>query len=138
MRFGKHAGVTFRSLALMMEAVWLLFKADALAKAGYPALRRQMSVRIKAVGRPCTQEGIAAIATAVNRASRYYPKSPACLQRSVALASMLRKRGIAAELQIGVQNYPFKSHAWVEVAGKVINDVPHIREVFPPLHEFKG
>ena len=116
----------------------MLGKADVLAKIGYSALRRQMNKAVDFKPRTYTQDTFAPLVVAVNRASRYYPKTPKCLQRSIALASMLRKRGIAADLQIGVQNSPFRSHAWVEVAGMVINDVPDIRNVYPTLHEFKG
>ena len=138
MRVPRIHRYSLHELTLALEATWMLFKADVLASFGYAALRRQMSVGVGSNGDRDKQQAITAVATAVSRASRYYPRSPACLQRSVALASMLRRRGIAADLQIGVQSLPFKSHAWVEVDGTVINDVPEVREVYSQLHEFKG
>jgi hypothetical protein len=36
----------------------------------------------------------------------------------------MRDRGIPAEVVIGYRAAPFFSHAWVEVAGRVVNDSP--------------
>jgi hypothetical protein len=34
---------------------------------------------------------------------------------------------------IGAQVLPFKSHAWVEVDGRVVNDKPYIPEIYRVL-----
>ena len=125
-------------IALILEALWMLLKSDVLATFGYSTLCQQMNLGVAGNADPNAENTIAEVAIAVHRASRCYPRSPACLQRSVALASMLRKRGIAADLKIGVQQIPFASHAWVEVAGRIINDVQRVRDAYPPLHEFKA
>lgn len=70
------------------------------------------------------------VCQALDVACALYPKQALCLQRSAVLVRMLRRRGIAASLVIGVQKIPFKAHAWVEVAGEVINDRVAIREKF--------
>jgi hypothetical protein len=131
--------VVSKKVALLVEALWMLLKADVLARAGYAVLSRQMNAAIARTGQG-TDGGvdIQALVAAVRRACRYYPRSPACLQRSIALTSMLRKRGVAAHLQIGVRHSPFQSHAWVEVAGRVINDDQQVREIYKPLHEFRA
>ena len=59
-----------------------------------------------------------------------YPKQVLCLQRSAATTLLLRRRGIAAEMVIGAQLLPFKSHAWVESEGAVVNDKPYVREIY--------
>jgi hypothetical protein len=130
--------LTWRELALFQEALWMLLRADVVARAGYPAVRRQMSIGVNRAFQADSELNIPRIVTAVARACRYYPKSVACLQRSVALTSMLRKRGIAADLKIGVRQSPFESHAWVEVDGRIINDVESVRDTYAPLHEFKA
>ena len=63
-----------------------------------------------------------AIVAVVNRAAAYYLKRAWCLQRSAVTTCLLRLRGIPAELVIGVRELPFMAHAWVEVAGEVVND----------------
>jgi len=48
-----------------------------------------------------------------------------CLQRSLALTSLLRRRGIDAEICFGVEKFPFRAHAWVEASGLVLNETPN-------------
>ena len=56
-----------------------------------------------------------------------------CLQRSAALTCLLRRHGVRANMVIGAQQMPFRSHAWVEVNGLVVNDKPYVSEVFAIL-----
>ena len=116
----------------------MLLKWDVLAGFGYATLFRELNMSVFCTVDRLAEQQTTELVTAIARACRFYPKSAACLQRSVALAWMLRKRGIAADLKIGVRQFPFLSHAWVEVAGKIINDVEQVRETYAPLHEFKA
>lgn len=70
---------------------------------------------------------------AMDLACVFYPKRVMCLQRSAATTLLLRRYGIGAEMVIGAQMLPFKSHAWVELDGKVINDKPYMLEMYRPL-----
>ena len=47
-----------------------------------------------------------------------------CLTRSIVLSRLLRRRGLAAEIRIGVRRGegPFAAHAWVEVDGEAVSD----------------
>jgi hypothetical protein len=45
-----------------------------------------------------------------------------CLYRSMAVASVLLKRGVSADLCIGVIGVPFAAHAWVEANDWVVNE----------------
>ncbi len=49
-----------------------------------------------------------------------------CLQRSVALCLWLDHLGFCGELKIGVRKdgEKLRAHAWVELNGRVLNDVP--------------
>lgn len=53
-----------------------------------------------------------------------------CLERSLVLWSLLRARGIAAELRIGARKdaQTFEAHAWVECGGRVVSEPgePHV------------
>jgi hypothetical protein len=62
-----------------------------------------------------------------------YPTRVLCLQRSAATVCLLRAYGIPAQLVIGVQDLPFKAHAWVEVQGSVVNDKPYTSEMYQAL-----
>ena len=70
---------------------------------------------------------------AADLASVFYFKRVQCLQRSAATALLLRRHAWKAEMVIGVQVLPFKSHAWVEVDGHVVNDKPYMLEIFQVL-----
>ena len=58
-----------------------------------------------------------------------------CLQRSMTLWWMLRRRGQAADLRIGVRSEPERPafHAWVEQNGVVLNDSPDVADRFAPF-----
>jgi hypothetical protein len=67
-----------------------------------------------------------------------YPIGISCLPRSLALRNMLRNRGVAASVRIGVRagDRPggprLDGHAWVEVGGKVVGDDPqHVARYAP-------
>ena len=83
----------------------------------------------------CTQrEGrvitVEELCRAMDFACVLYLKPVLCLQRSAATTILLRRRGIGAEMVIGAQLMPFKSHAWVEMEGAVVNDKPYVREIY--------
>jgi len=62
------------------------------------------------------------IARRVAVAGAYFPGRARCLEQSLTLQHVLRKRGIAAELCLGVQPYGFAAHAWVEYRGRPLNE----------------
>jgi hypothetical protein len=55
------------------------------------------------------------VVEAVERAGRFLPKAMTCLEQSLALVWMLRRRGLAAKLQVGCRrDGPVMCfHAWV-------------------------
>jgi hypothetical protein len=73
------------------------------------------------------------VCAAVDFACIWYWKQVQCLQRSAATTCLLKRQGIAAQMVIGVQQIPFKAHAWVEVGGRVINDKPYMPEIYAVL-----
>lgn len=74
------------------------------------------------------------ICRAVLLAAALYWKPVLCLQRSHCVARLLRAHGVPARLVIGYRPVPFFSHAWVEVAGRVVNDSPVYRQRLRILH----
>lgn len=67
---------------------------------------------------------------AVERAGRYVPGST-CLAKSLALAWMLRRRGVAATVRVGVStDGGFSAHSWVECEGTPIGEAPTGYAVF--------
>jgi hypothetical protein len=45
-----------------------------------------------------------------------------CLEQSLALWYLLRRRGVAVELAFGMRQYPFGAHAWVTYRGEPLNE----------------
>jgi len=60
-----------------------------------------------------------------------------CLERSLTLQWLLRRRGIATDLRIGArkESEHFEAHAWIELEGVVLNDPDEAHLHFAP---FKG
>lgn len=86
--------------------------------------------------KPYTQEVIDRVGYAMDMASIWYYKGIKCMQRSAATACLLRDFGVPAEMIIGIQQVPFKSHAWVEVEGRVVSDKPYMRELWAVVDHF--
>ena len=73
------------------------------------------------------------LAVLVEAVARRGPIRYNCLQRSVVLWRVMRGRGLEAQLRFGVRKEApgdHRFHAWVEHAGEVLNDAPHVRERF--------
>ena len=61
---------------------------------------------------------------AIRSAELHGLATPNCLERSLVLWWLLRRHGIRGELRIGARKSGMllEAHAWVELAGKVLND----------------
>ncbi len=82
-------------------------------------LRAMLAWAERPIGGGALSEGdIRARAVAVQRAARVLPRAT-CLPQSLALARMLRKKGVAANVRIGVKaGSGFAAHAWIEIDGR--------------------
>ncbi|MGH9727000.1 MAG: lasso peptide biosynthesis B2 protein [Candidatus Acidiferrales bacterium] len=58
-----------------------------------------------------------------------------CLSRSIVLWWLLLRRGIPAQLRIGARKTGdvFEAHAWVEMAGRAINDSDDVQTRYTPF-----
>lgn len=120
-------------LALFTVHAWLgLMAFDLVVRLGFGRVHRWMRrcrVNTRRDGAAYTLD----IVWAVEEACVWYVKRAACLQRSAVTTWLLRRHGIHAELVIGYRPVPFESHAWVEVAGSVVNDRPQYQKFFAVL-----
>jgi hypothetical protein len=55
-------------------------------------------------------------------AAALLPMRARCLEQSLVAHIALRRIGVDATLRLGVQPYGFIAHAWVEVAGRPVNE----------------
>jgi hypothetical protein len=67
---------------------------------------------------------------AVRSAELHGPARPNCLERSMTLWWLLRREGVDGELHIGArrEGARFEAHAWVELAGQVLNDGTEVHQ----------
>lgn len=61
-------------------------------------------------------------ASTLNKICYYSLWEVKCLEWSLVLTNLLLREGLNPKLTIGVQNIPFKAHAWVELDGEIIQD----------------
>lgn len=111
----------------------------ALRLAGFARTHRSLGrLHAPAANTPSSAEEVAA---GVALAARALPWHPRCLERSLALIFLLRRRGLPARLRIGVRKAAgegrqgvsppaIEAHAWVEVAGRVVGDGADVHERF--------
>lgn len=64
-------------------------------------------------------------AEALNKACYLFPIRTKCLEWAATLTLLCLKRGVSCQMVVGVQNYHFLAHAWVEnTKGEIIADSP--------------
>jgi len=122
----RSAGSTWLVLRAWIELLRVEWR---LAMRGFPVVYENVR------DSPVHNSGLSAqageeICHAVDLACVFYFKQVRCLQRSAATTVLLRHAGLAAEMVIGVQPCPFRAHAWVEVAGRIVNDKPYTSEMY--------
>ena|ERR1700761_822905 len=74
-----------------------------------------------------------ALCHAIDLACIFYFRRVFCLQRSAATVLLLRRHGWEADMVIGSQVLPFKSHAWAEIKGAIVNDKPYMQDIYRVL-----
>jgi hypothetical protein len=115
---------------LFVSAYWKLVRFDRyLARSDfaglYEAVRAFPCLTISGEG-----NAIDRICDGVDLACIWYWKEVLCLQRSAATTCLLRSFGIPAHMILGVQQTPFRAHAWVEANGQVVNEKPYMRDLY--------
>ena len=75
-----------------------------------------------------SMEDLRKLANIVNKACLIYPTRTKCLEWAITFVLLALKRKWKCNLEIGVQNYPFMAHAWVECDGKVVIDDQDLRK----------
>jgi hypothetical protein len=118
---------------LVLRAYFKLIHVDLyLARGNFAALYEKVR-NYPTAKKQATPDSIERICAAVDMACIWYWNEVFCLQRSAATACLLKRRGVPAQMVIGVQQMPFKAHAWVEVEGRVVNDRPYTNEIYALL-----
>ena len=115
---------------LFIRAVFALLTYDVLSYSCRFETVYSMVKGWKVAGGPSAPDTIDRVCNAVNYACIWYPKQALCLQRSFVTTYLLRKHGVLAHVVVGAQKLPFKAHAWVEVAGRAINERSNVQGTY--------
>jgi hypothetical protein len=77
----------------------------------------------------------ARLAEVVDTAARFSIVGRSCLTRALVLERLLVRKGVHAQLRIGVQRTGsgIAAHAWVEVDGVPVAERANIERAFPPF-----
>ncbi len=73
-------------------------------------------------------EDLSELAKIINKACLIYPTRTKCLEWAMTFVLLALEQKWKCNLEIGVQNYPFLAHAWVECNGKVVMDSQDLRK----------
>jgi hypothetical protein len=119
-------------LWMVSEGMFSLALFDVMTRFGFQRVHAFTRGRAVAERTPAGDVAERACAAA-EEACIWYWKRVYCLQRSTVLTWMLRRRGVRGELIIGYRPIPVDSHAWVEVAGVVLNDRPQYQRAYRVL-----
>jgi hypothetical protein len=123
----------FSRLGVLTMQAWIGLVAFDIAR---PAGFARLSAAVHRCRRSRRRRVLdpADVVWSVNEACVWYVKRALCLQRSAVATWLLRRHGFAAEMVIGYRPLPFESHAWVEIDGRVVNDLPQYRRAFTVLN----
>jgi Transglutaminase-like superfamily len=121
-----------KAYALESSLLLLRFEFVMLFR-GFKNLHGIVSKRNVYVMELTDRPSVECLCKAVDYACVFYFKRVLCLQRSAAATLLLRRYGWTAEMVIGAQMLPFKSHAWVEVDGVIVNDKPYMPDIYQVL-----
>lgn len=84
-------------------------------------------------------ERVQRVAEVVDISLRRGPFGGTCLERSLTLWWLLRRRGVESRLRFGVRREEeFEAHAWVEIDGVILNDQSEPDSHFAPIDHTVG
>lgn len=120
-------------MLLIFKAYLALIQFDVLiARRDFSAIYNKVR-HCPVASEVSSQNPVGRICFAINMACIWYWKEVLCLQRSAAAACLLKAYGVDAQMIVGVQQIPFKAHAWIEVDGHVVNDKSYMTELYRVL-----
>jgi len=131
-RLAKVASLGSRDWGVLAEAIGTLLAVQiAFHVVDFPRLLTW--TRQTRRGTPLPAGQVRHVAWLVAIAGRVTPCR--CLARSLTLARVLGRRGVVTEVRIGVltEGGALQAHAWVEWAGRVLNDHPDNLQRFAPF-----
>lgn len=134
-RLRKIASLPYRDRLILIEAIVFAIPVElGLRWIGFDTLVKRLGRARRSLGRQGPVDGEQA-ARLVEAASRFYPFELTCLKKSLVLFWIFRRRGLPAELCIGVKKEVGgepEAHAWIQCGGRLLLD-GDIAHQFAPM-----
>src|SRR5579862_915209 len=113
-----------RRLHFIDAALALISIKIMLLTIGFARALRFLNWRLHGHATPIEPDTVSleSAARTVVAAAVLIPGRIECLEQSLALWYLLRRRGVGAELTFGMRQYPFGAHAWVTYRGEPLNE----------------
>jgi hypothetical protein len=134
------SGLSQEELALLVHA-WLTLLGVGIALRFLPLPQVQKLLNNPRRLRPSGGSlPFSRLAHLVGVAARHHVLPAHCLQKALILQSLLTRRGVKADLRIGVRREDgrLRAHAWVESAGMPLAESPDVAAHFLPLASVQG
>ncbi|QJU58444.1 lasso peptide biosynthesis B2 protein [Sphingomonas sp. AP4-R1] len=132
----RRDGLSLLSFPTFVAALyWELRASLALRNQALSAvIRHTESIRSRKPPNAATaKRQLSEIAAAFDYTAYLLGRANRCLPRSLAMYSLCRKRGVAAELVIGVRSDPFAAHAWIQNDAMVLTDTAEQVGLYTPI-----
>jgi hypothetical protein len=128
--------------SLIVETFWVtLFTSAGIRLIGIPRTQRWLRKWAEGHGEKAAMGGGELVLMRVARAQRTVRRASGfdgtCLVRSLSLWALLLKRGVMAEIRIGMRrsNGKIEGHAWVEHGSVPVNELADIALSYQPYRE---
>src|SRR5579859_3220825 len=123
-------------MRLTAPTTFSCFCTIVLVRLGLRVLRFDRTWRMvnRLVANPGARQGLDLPLTLrhLGSAVSLFPGRARCLEQSLVLYYVLRRRGVPAELRLGVRPLGFVAHAWVELDGRAVGEsAEKLRELVP-------
>ena len=127
-----HNLTAMQKRTLLAAWLWLPLFWLGLRVLGLPRFQACLLKTPARSASPLALPVIRGFGEATNIAARHSLFPATCLTRSLLLGCLLRRRGVASKLRIGVRliQGTLNAHAWVECDGVPVNDSPDVSAQF--------
>jgi hypothetical protein len=137
-RVSKFLALTAAEKSLFLSATTLSpFFSLGLRIGGLARFQSWLEPSELASAKSPTIAEVSKLGALVNSAAFHSLAPTTCLTRSLLLRWLLQRRGIQAQLRIGVRSLEgtIEAHAWLEYQGKPINDAHDVAQRFAAFDE---
>ena len=111
----------------VLRCLFTLMLCDAALRVlGYARTLRAVRFVAGERPQPVTDELFSGTILHILMATAFYPGRSKCLEQTMAGYGLLRRRGAAVQIRMGVQTYPFSAHAWLELNGMPVTESPEV------------